>query len=74
MMASVEGTTVWHRSKRGADCICCEGLHIFAYGVEGIEGDPTPNMTALESWLYQQVRSAPEGAHLRFTVDVVTDS
>lgn len=71
-MASVEGRTVWNRSESW-DCICCEGQHVFGYSVRGITPNLTPSMSALDGWIYRQVQSAPEGARLRFTVEVVSD-
>jgi len=70
---AIEGVTRWMRSE-SSDCICCEGPHIFCYTVDL---DPWPSHVAAfqdsASWVHEAIRTMPEGARVRMTVEVVAD-
>lgn len=72
----IEGITSWLRSKRndGSPCICCDGPHVFAHRIDLI--DPPKSIfysrnENLTEWIESAIRNAPEGARLRFSVEVI---
>lgn len=78
----IEGTVTLQRSDRD-QCICCEGVHIFGYYLTA-DDDAPPRVrrkhvdtgAALDvldyaTFVYDQIRRAPEGARVRITVEVV---
>lgn len=75
--ASFTGTVVWHRSEMRAeplhDCICCDGPHVFARGID----IDNPELVYYEmdrnavSQFHRIVSTMPENAHVRVTVEVI---
>jgi hypothetical protein len=74
VVASVEGTTRWLRSKPdGHQCVCCDGPHVFCYCLDLID-PPTYSWGRemnLTEWLDTAVSQAPENARIRITVEIV---
>jgi hypothetical protein len=74
---SIEGTTRWLRSAsdEARRCVCCEGAHVFGYKFD--LDDPTlsrwhPDKTMdIAEWIARSIVEAPEGARLRFSVEVM---
>ena len=75
---AVEGVFTIMRSESSHDCSCCEGHHVFAYGVD-LPGEPAspgargPRMARPQDWLdavLYQHREHIDGAKVRITVTV----
>lgn len=43
-----------------ASCTCCEGPHVYGYGLEGVD---------VMYWLRDAVRTFPDGQRVRITVE-----
>jgi len=71
----IEVTTEWMRSEPAeVPCLCCAGPdyrgHVFCYTTRTEDGDPH----RLHDWTSRALRSAPEGARIRFSVEMVAPS
>lgn len=68
----VEVITGWMRSApRKTPCVCCAGPdyrgHVFCYTAR----DDAGAAVSLQDWVSAALRAAPEGARLRFSVEVI---
>jgi hypothetical protein len=75
-ISTIEGVTAWMRSDGDTKCICCDGPHVFSYGVDLIDAPMSSFRSEKEDirdWIQSAIRKAPEGARLRFTVEVLDE-
>lgn len=62
--SAIGSRTRWLRSE-SAECICCEGGHVYARLLD------LPGGTTADRWLQDVLRGAPEGATLLLSAEVI---